>query len=118
MSADFDSFVRQYVSSVGTPVTSEDVDTYERVSQIQAREARERGERKLRLVYGSVLLTLLTGQIIAVTTLAFFIGFGIISIDRWVATAFVGGTFGEVSGMAYLIVRYLFPVDGGRGRLQ
>jgi hypothetical protein len=111
MSADLDEFVRRYVSSVGNPVTSRDVDTYERVSLIQIRAAKERGEQKLRLVYGSVLLALLVGQVIAVTTLAFFIGFGVISIDRWVATTFVGGTFGEVSGMAYLIVRYLFPVD-------
>lgn len=112
MSADLDEFVRRYVSSVGNPVTSRDVDTYERISLIQGRAARERAEQKLRLLYGSVLLVLLAGQIIAVTTLAFYIGFGIISIDRWVTTTFVGGTFGEVSGMAYLIVRYLFPVDG------
>ena len=54
MSVDLDDFVRRYVSSVGTPVTSEDVDTYERISQIQDRAARERGERKLRLVDGTV----------------------------------------------------------------
>ena len=111
MSADLDDFVRRYVSSVGTRVTSEDIDTYERISQIQDRSARERGDRKLRLVYGAVLLAHLAGQIIAVTTLAFFIGFGIVRIDRWVATTFLAGTFGEVSGMAYLVVRYLFPAD-------
>ena len=114
MSSDLDDFVRRYVSSVGTPVTSEDVDTYERISQIQARAARERGERSLRLVYATALLALLAGQIIAVSTLAFLIGFGIIHLDRWVATTFVAGTFGEVSSMAYLVVRYLFPVDEAR----
>lgn len=114
MSVDPNDVVRRYVSSVGTPVTSGDVDTYERISQIQNREARERGERNLRLIYATALLALLVGQIIAVTTLAFLIGFGIINLDRWVATSFVAGTFGEVSGMAFLVVRYLFPVNGAR----
>ena len=114
MGVDLDHLIRRYVSSVGTPVTSEDVDTYERLSQIQNRAARERGERTLRLVYGTALLALLAGQIIAVTMLAFLIGFGIISIDRWVATTFVAGTFGEVSGMAYVVVRYLFPAVEAR----
>lgn len=111
MSADLDDFVRRYVFSVGTPVTSEDVDTYERISQIQARASRERGEQRLTLMYGGALLALLIGQVIAVTTLAFLIGFGVVTIDRWVATTFVAGTFGEVSGMAFLVVRHLFPGD-------
>ena len=111
MNADVDEILRRHVSSVITPVTSEDIDTYERLSQIQATAERERGERKLRFVYGTALLVLLAGQIIAVTTLAFLIGFGVIRLDRWVATTFVAGTFGEVSGMAYLVVRYLFPGD-------
>ena len=114
MSTDLDDFVRRYVSAIGSPVTSEDLDTYERISEIHARAARERGERNLRLVYGSALLALLAGQIIAVTTLAYLIGLGIINLDRWVATSFVAGTFGEVSGMAYVVVRYLFPVGGAR----
>ena len=114
MDADPDSLIRRYVSSVETPVTLEDVDTYERLLQIQARSEGERGDRRLRLVYGGTLLALLSGQVIAVTAIAFLIGFGAIDIDRWVATTFVGGTLGEVSGMAYMVVRYLFPVDVNR----
>ncbi len=112
MESDSDSLIRRYISSVGTPVTSEDVDTYERLSQIQARAEGERGEQHLRLVYGIILLVLLSGQIIAVTTFVFLMGFGFIDIDRWVTTTFVGGTLGQVSGMAFLVVRYLFPVGG------
>ena len=54
-------------------------------------------------------------QIVAVTFFAFLMGFGLISIDRWVTTTFIGGTLGEVSGMAFLVVRYLFPVDKSDG---
>ena len=86
MNADFNDLLRRHVSSVGSPVTSEDVDTYERLSQIQATAERERGERKLRFVYGTALLELLAGQIFAVTALAFLIGFGVIRLDRWVGT--------------------------------
>ncbi len=114
MDANLDNLIRRYISSVGDPVTSEEVDTYERLSQIQAREAGERGERRLRLVYGGTLLALLSGQIVAVTIFTFLLGFDVINVDRWVTTTFVGGTLGEVSGMAFLVVRYLFPVRGGQ----
>ena len=111
MSPDFDTLINRHISSIGTPVTSEDIDTYERPSRIQAREQGERSDHTLRLVYGWTLLVLLTIQIVAVTAFSFLIGFGLIHIDRWVTTTFVGGTLGEVSAMAFLVVRYLFPVE-------
>lgn len=103
--------VSQYIASIGRPVTAEDVDTYERLSQIEAKTEEGRGQRRLRTIYGTVLLGLLSAQIIAVTVFAFLMGFSIISIDRWVTTTFVGGTLGEVSGMIFLIVRHLFPAQ-------
>ena len=113
MNHEADSGIRRYVSAVGTPVTAEDVDTYDKLSQIQARTDDERGQRQLRIVYGTTLLALLSGQIIAVTVFAFLMGFGTIHIDRWVTATFIGGTLGEVSGMTFLVVRYLFPLSGG-----
>ena len=110
MRRDSGDSVSQYISSIGRPVTAEDVDTYDRLSQIEARTEDGRGQRRLRIVYGATLLALLSGQIIAVTAFAFLMGFGTISIDRWVTTTFIGGTLGEVSGMIFLVVRYLFPV--------
>ena len=115
MEFDSDSLIQRYIASIGTPVTSEDVDTYERLSQIEARAEGERGQRILRLIYGTTLLVLLSAQIVAITVFVFLMGLGIISVDRWVTTTFVGGTLGEVSGMIFLVVRYLFPVDGSNG---
>lgn len=109
MDPESDSLLRRYISSIGTPVTSEDIDSYERLSRIQAREQGERSDQRLRLIYGGALLVLLTLQIIAVTVFSFLMGFGQISLDRWVTTTFIGGTLGEVSAMAFLVVRYLFP---------
>jgi hypothetical protein len=116
MEFDSESLVHRYIASIGTPVTSEDVDTYERLSQIEARAEGERGQRKLRLVYGTALLILLSAQIVAVTVFTFLLGFGIINVDRWVTTTFVGGTLGEVSGMTFLVVRYLFPAGRKRSK--
>lgn len=109
MERDSGDAISQYISRIGRPVTAKDVDTYDRLTQIEARAEEGRGQRRLRTVYGTVLLGLLSGQIIAVTTFAFLMGFGVISIDRWVTTTFIGGTLGEVSGMIFLVVRYLFP---------
>ena len=38
MESGSESLVRSYISMVGPPVTSEDVDTYERLSRIQSRK--------------------------------------------------------------------------------
>ena len=111
MSPDSDTLINRHISSIGTPVTSDDIDTYERLSRIHNREQGERSDHTLRLVYGLTLLVLLTVQIVAVTAFSFLIGFGMIHIDRWVTTTFVGGTLSEVSAMAFLVVRYLFPVE-------
>lgn len=94
-------------------MTSQDVDIYDRLSRVQSRSEGLRSERRLRMVYGGALLVLLSGQIIAVTTFVFLIGFGVIQADRWVTTTFVTGTLGQVSGMTFVVVRYLFPTHGG-----
>ena len=86
----------------------EDIEVYDRFQQIQSREARESEDRKLRQLYGKVVLGLLVGQVAFVVTVVFLLGFGVMALDRWVATTALGGTSG-VSGMVYLTVRYLFP---------
>ena len=97
-------------------MTSQDVDTYDRLSQVQARSEGLRSERRLRMVYGGALLALMSGQIVAVTAFMFLIGFGVIHVDRWVTTTFITGTLGQVSGMTFVVVRYLFPTHGGNAR--
>ena len=110
MDIDTGNFSSLYILSVGSPVTSEDVDTYDRLSQVQSRSEEQRSERLLRLIYGGTLLALLSGQVVAVTTFTFLIGFSVIEVDRWVTTTFIGGTLGQVSAMTFTVVRYLFPV--------
>lgn len=87
---------------------SDTLDRWSRLQQIQSGAARESGDQNLRQLYGRALLGLLTLQVFFVVSVVFLLGFGVIALDRWVATASLGGTSG-VSGMAYLTVRYLFP---------
>lgn len=113
MSFDPDGPISPYIVGIGSRVTSDDIDTYDRLEQLASRAAGQRSERTLRLVYGWVLLLLLSIEIVSVLVIAFLIGFGVIELHRWVATTFIGGTFTQVSGLAFLIVRYLFPVRSG-----
>lgn len=101
---------QEYINlfSLVRELENEDVDILDRLQQIEARGATERQDRNLRQLYGRTLLGLLTLQVFFVVSVVFLLGFGVIALDRWVATASLGGTSG-VSGMAYLTVRYLFP---------
>ena len=113
MSFDPRGSIGRYIEGIGAQVTSDDIDTYARLEQLTTRAAEQRSERILRLTYGWALLILLSVEIVAVLAIAFLIGFDVIELDRWVATTFIGGTFTQVSGLAFLIVRYLFPVRSG-----
>jgi hypothetical protein len=110
MPFDMEDVVRPYIVGIGARVTSEDIDTYDRLEQVASRAEGRRTERTLRRIYGLALLTLLSIEIVAVLVITFLIGFGAVAIDRWVATTFIGGTFSQVSGMAFLVIRYLFPL--------
>ncbi len=113
MSFDAEDPISQYIVGIGSRVTSEDIDTYDRLEQVKSRTETQRTERLLRRIYGWALLALLSIEIIAVLVIAFLIGFGVIELHKWVATTFIGGTFTQVSGLAYLIVRHLFPAPSG-----
>lgn len=91
-------------------ITPDNLETLDRIQQIQSREARESGERKLRHWYAIAIMALLTLQLLFISAIVFLLGFGIMALDRWVATALIAGMLSEVAAMAYLVVRYLFPL--------
>ena len=106
---DSDDLGGRYIQSQGPPLTQDQVDAYDSLWQAQSRSDERRNNRRLRLIYAGAMLALFFMQIVAVNAFAFLIGFGIIEVDRWVATTFVGGTLGQVSGMTVVVLRYLFP---------
>ncbi len=118
MSFDVDDAVSPYIVGIGSRVTSEDIDTYDRLERVTSRSESHRAERNLRQIYALVWLTLLSVEIVTVLVLAFLIGFSVVEIDKWIATAFIGGTFGQVSSMAIVVIRYLFPLQKGGGQID
>ena len=94
-------------------IPSDEITTYERVQLIQFREARERGERKLRLGYALTFLGLMAFHLVAIWTVIFLLGFGLIELDRWVTTTFISGSLGQIVGIIWLVTRYLFPTMPG-----
>lgn len=110
----------QFQAVVGAPVTSEQVDTYGRLQEIEARsnkarvllEAWERQhneERRMRRTYAAWLLFALLLQMAFVNVSFFLIGTGFLRIDQWVAQTFIVSVFGEIAAMTFWIVKFLFP---------
>ena len=112
--------VREKVLSVGTDVTSDDVDTYGRIQEItdkskkqstilEAWERQHSEERKLRKTYAQWLLIGLFVQMLLVNAAFLAIGLKWIQVDKWVASAFILAVFSEIASMTFFIIKYLFP---------
>jgi len=108
------------VEFVGSPVRPEDVQAYgeyreildrSRKSQavIDAWERQAHEERALRRAYATWLMWAVTVQVLVANVIFFLIGFEVLSVAEWVASVFFAAVFAEVSGLAWLVVRYLFP---------
>ena len=93
----------------------EDIEVYERIQQIQSREARESGERRLRFMYALAFLALIVFHLGVTWTVVFLLGFGLMELDRWVATTFISSSLSQVVGLLWLVTRYLFPQSPVRG---
>lgn len=91
-------------------IPPDEIATYERIQRIQSREARESGERGLRFMYALAFLALIVFHLGATWTVVFLLGFGLMELDRWVATTFISGSLSQVVGLLWLVTRYLFPI--------
>ena len=113
---------RRLIESIGSPVTNEDIAIYERIRQIEdssyrlravvaAWEKQQTEERDLRSRYAKWLVMVMLVQFVVINIAFFLIGFGLISIEEWVASSFIGGVLLEISSMIFVVVRYLFPTN-------
>ena len=114
------SSLTERVESLGVPVTSEEVDTYGRYREIEDRsfrlrtvvsawESQQTEERHLRRSYGTAILIALCVQTLLVDVVFILIGVGKIAISQWVANIFIVSVFGQIVGLAVVVVRHLFP---------
>lgn len=116
-------YTKNIVAEIGSAVTSDDIDTYRQLREIEDRsyklkivldawKAQKKEERNWRNIYAGVLLGFLFIQIIVVNISFFLIGVGKLEIEKWVANTFIIAVFGEVASMTLVIVRHLFPKTG------
>ena len=123
----FSPTAQRLVESIGKPATNEDVTIYERVRRIEdasyelrtivaSWEKQQSDERDLRNRYAKWLVIAMFIQVAIINIAFFLMGFGLITVERWVASSFIVGVFFEVTGMTFVVVRYLFPTQHG-GRL-
>ncbi len=82
MPFDLENSISPYIVGIGSRVTSEDIDTYDRLEQVASRAEGQRTERVLRRNYGWALLVLLSVEIVSVLVITFLIGFKAIELDR------------------------------------
>jgi len=108
------------VEALGVPVTSEEVDTYGRYREMEDRsfrlrtvvsawESQQTEERRLRRSYGTSILIALCVQTLLVDAMFILMGVGKIAIAQWVANIFIVSVFGQIVGLAVVVVRHLFP---------
>ena len=114
---------KNIVAEIGSAVTSDDIDTYRQIREIEdksyklkieldAWKAQKKEERKWRNIYAGVLLLFLFIQIVIVNVSFFLIVAGTLKVEEWVANTFIIAVFGEVASLTLVIVRYLFPKTG------
>ncbi|MCL6589990.1 MAG: hypothetical protein K6U80_08560 [Firmicutes bacterium] len=60
-------------------------------------------------IYAWILLGMLVFQVLAINVIVFGIGLKWLVFDKWVIDIFIVSVFGEVTGLALIIVNYLFP---------
>lgn len=116
--------LKEKIISIGNPLTDiSQVDDYGKLEKIRNRshklqiilttwEIQQTEERNLRKTYAKWLLIALFTQIVLINSVFFFIGFGLMVVERWVATTFIIAVFFEISALLLVVVNYLFPKVG------
>jgi len=76
-------------------------------------EKQQTSERKMRFHFGWAVMITLIIQITILNVCFFLLGFGLFTTDEWVAKTFLISSFTEVTVIAGIIIRYLFPTVTG-----
>ena len=111
------------VTTIGSQVTSEDVDVFAKIRAVEdsshrlrvvlsAWEKQQTEDRQQRKTFASWVLRALFAQMFFVNLAFLAIGWGWLDVDEWVGATFIAGVFAEIVGLAAIVLKYLFP-DGG-----
>lgn len=117
--------VQPVVEKIGKPVTSAEIDEIGKLQDIRERSRHHRTivrawkqqqdqDRKMRKTYATWLLLAMSAQIVAIHIIFILIGTGGLEFQQWTTNTFVMSVFAEVSAMALLVVKYLFPATSDK----
>jgi hypothetical protein len=117
--------VQPVVEKIGKPVTSAEIDEIGKLQDIRERSRHHRTivkawkqqqdqDRKMRKMYATWLLLAMSIQIVGIHVIFILIGVGLLEFQQWTTNTFIVSVFAEVSAMALLVVKYLFPATSDK----
>jgi hypothetical protein len=117
--------LRSLVKSIDTPVSSDEIDTYARLRDVEDRSHRVRTildawsnqqthDRNMRQRYASWLAWIMSAQLLVLNVVFVLIGTGTLKLQEWTVNLFVISVFGEIVGLTIIVVKYLFPTTSDK----
>ena len=117
--------LRALVKSIDTPVSSDDIDTYTRLRDVEDRSHRVRTilaawsnqqqhDREMRQRYASWLAWIMSAQLLVLNVAFILVGIGTLRLDKWTVNLFVVSVFGEIVALTVIVVKYLFPTTSDK----
>lgn len=83
------------------------------INLVETWKEQQTADRDLKEKYGKWIMAILVIEFIFMGGLLIAIGLGKLTFDEWVINAFIVTTFGQITGVVYLIVKNLFS-DGNQ----
>ena len=117
--------IKQVAEKVGKPLTSDEIADIGKLHDIQDRSKHHRTivtawkqqqeqDRKMRKIYATWLMIVMSCQIVGINTIFILIGCGVLTFDQWTTNTFVVSVFAEISALVLLVVKYLFPATSDK----
>jgi hypothetical protein len=111
--------LQNLVEDLGRPVTSKDVDVWEKVRDVQDRSYRLRTivrawdrqqtqDRQMRERYATWLMIALAVQAGCINVVCILLGAGVLHLEPWTARTFIMSVFAEIAALVLIVVKYLF----------
>ena len=113
------------VEEVREPVTSEQINNIGKLQDIHERAKHHRTivnawknqqdqDRKMRKLYATWLMVVMSIQIVAINVIFILIGCKVLMFEPWTANTFVMAVFTEIGALVLLVVKYLFPATSDK----
>jgi len=111
---------RNKIKSIQHRVSSEELDAYQIISEIENRRyviklilnawrAEQKQDRGLKNFYAKRFLYMVALEILFTATLIVLIGLGIMHLSKWTLNIFTTGVISQSVSVVLIIVKYLFP---------